>query len=611
MVGNLLFKCASDAMQRFSPEGSAQRQMDTRTLSLLALVLLCVTAPLELSQIAFAVVGAIAYALIHAMQLSTPQRVKADACSKTSKTVPTCGLTPRQRSGDGAHGNFRQSHTPRRTTAAALAQGVSSGQPFHGTSGTHSKMMSHQQRPLVAAPCRRHLDIRPTTVLGWDAEVNELLTQISPTPEGDKVVQQLAQLVRRILCKTIPEVEVLGFASGDLARGTAFGVAVPEVDVIVSVRPSVLAARLQGRLASRSEASAMTLDMKKLYKSAIRACTDRLVSGGGFKFRRSAFRGSEPKVTLLAPASLGIYGKAIPMDFSVNSTTPLYNAALFTECGQIEARAKSLILLVRQWAKDRGVCHAAKGHLSPYSWTLLTIFFLQVGVRDEGPLLPALEGFRLSSSLARQPALLGGSSVVGDGSETAAAPSAAATGHSPTATVEVTEEPRPESVRGPQKSVGELFKDFASFYGSTFDWRNEAISVRCGRRGPPHLGLPLHIVLRDDEATEVGPSIEDPFDQQRNLGECTTAASLARLHEELTRAVDLCERGEPLAKLLEPWVPPERSIGGLDFGDEDCDMDTTEAPARRPGLSSRTTTTSPAMPRLRSELNGRHHVRVN
>jgi len=588
MVVDFLFKCAADAAsfvtQRFSPEGSAQRQMDTRTMVVLALVLLCVTAPLELSQIAFAIIGAIAYALIHATQLSTPRQKTADDCRKA---VPSCGPASRQRGVSGAHGNFKQSQVPRRTTATAIAPGVSSGktQPFHGVSGTHSTMMSHQPRPLMAAPCRRHLDTQPTTAHGWDLEVNELLTQISPTHEGDKVVQQLAQLIRRVLSQTIPEVEVLGFASGDLVRGTAFGVAVPEVDVIVSVRPSVLAARLQGRLAPRSGASAAQLDVRKLQKSAIRARTDRLVSGGGFKFRRSAFRGSEPKVTLLAPASLGIYSEAIPIDFSVNSTTPLYNAALFTECGQIEARAKSLILLVKRWAKDRGVCHAAKGHLSPYSWTLLTIFFLQVGVPDEGPLLPALEGFRLSSGLAGQPAMLGGSSVVGGGSDTAAPPMAAP-GSSPAASTDGTKEPRPEPVRGPQKSVGELFKVFAQFYGSTFDWRNEAISVRLGRRGPPHLGLPLHIVLRDDAATEVGPSIEDPFDQRRNLGECTTAASLTRLREELTRAAELCERGAPLAKLLEPWVPPERTLGGTDLGDEDGrqdgDMDITEIPVRRP-----------------------------
>merc|ERR1711862_1091594 len=71
-------------------------------------------------------------------------------------------------------------------------------------------------------------------------------------------------------------------------------------------------------------------------------------------------------------------------------------AALLTECGQLEPRARELILLVKRWAKDRGICHAAKGHLSPYSWTLLCIFFLQV--REE-PMLPPLDRFKKSSAL--------------------------------------------------------------------------------------------------------------------------------------------------------------------------------------------------------------------
>merc|ERR1719149_251717 len=131
------------------------------------------------------------------------------------------------------------------------------------------------------------------------------------------------------------------------------------------------------------QGSASPIDEKKLQKSAIRACTDRLVSAGGFKFRRSAFRGEEPKVTLLVPASFGVSDESIPIDFTVNSTTPFYNMALLTECGKKEARARALILLVKRWAKDRGVCHAAKGHLSPYPWSLLVIYFLQAGEASE------------------------------------------------------------------------------------------------------------------------------------------------------------------------------------------------------------------------------------
>merc|ERR1740139_1509132 len=105
----------------------------------------------------------------------------------------------------------------------------------------------------------------------------------------------------------------------------------------------------------------------------------------------------EPKVTLLAPPLLGGSDQAIPFDLSINGMIPFYNKALISECQRIDPRATELILLVRRWAKDRGVCFAPKGHLSPYHWTLLAIYFLQVGVADEGPVLPPLAAFNLPS----------------------------------------------------------------------------------------------------------------------------------------------------------------------------------------------------------------------
>merc|ERR1719188_1998698 len=98
---------------------------------------------------------------------------------------------------------------------------------------------------------------------------------------------------------------------------------------------------LQNRMAYPLPRAAK-LDAHKLQKSALRACTDDLVVSGGFKFRRSAFKGIEPKVTLIAPASMGIHIAAIPLSFSVNTVTPFYAAALLTECGHMDSRAREL-----------------------------------------------------------------------------------------------------------------------------------------------------------------------------------------------------------------------------------------------------------------------------
>jgi len=49
------------------------------------------------------------------------------------------------------------------------------------------------------------------------------------------------------------------------------------------------------------------------------------------------------------------------------------------------------------------------------------------------------------------------------------------------------------------------------------------------------LQLPIHIIVSESGgATEVGPSIEDPFEPARNLGMSATSSGLLRLREELS-----------------------------------------------------------------------------
>jgi hypothetical protein len=462
---------------------------------------ICAVLPLDISQLAFAVLGAVLYALLQ----------RADGPATKKKTVQAVV----------------------ETTPAQSAQRLKAGQPRAAPartsiSGMQSSKPVAETTPEVRAPSVQPIMAPTFQSDDWDGEVQELLNQITPTTEADHIVRQMAKMIRRTMQPVIPEIEVTGFANGNLTFGKAFGVAVPEVDIVASVSPQALYNRLHGR---NSPSVPTELDEKKLQKSAIRSCTDRLVSAGGFKFRRSAFRGSEPKVTLLAPASLGLFSDSIPIDFSVNVVTPMYNAGLLMECGKFERRAKELILLVRRWAKDRGICHAAKGHLSPYMWSLLTIYFLQVGEREEGALLPSLELFELSNELLK--------------------------GNRGVSNAPQQEKRRPaQEACEAKKPAAALFKDFVHFYQAEFDWRNEAVSIRAATRGPPSLDLPLHIIDSDNQGqSQVGPSIEDPFNKAQNLGDCMTAASLMRLKEELLRAETFCLRSASLSELLEPWVP--------------------------------------------------------
>lgn len=471
---------------------------DATSLGLVVAAVVCAIAPLDVSQLMFAVAGAIGFSVIQMMQSKARAVPLAHSGKKISSQPKVLEQKPH-------------------STQIRKAQGTSTGRPAR----TAAQSVPHAARPHTQPEVRK-----PSSVpilapkfhgTNWDAQISELLGEVMPTVDDDKIVCRLARRVEDALQPILPEAEVVGFASGSLARNKAFGVAVPEVDIVANVNPVALMKRLGGKAGNT-----LSSDPHKLRKLAIRACTDRLVSMGGFKFRRSAFRGEEPKVTLLAPASFGLSNDAIPIDFSVNAAVPLHNAALLTECGQIQPRARALILLVKRWAKDRGVCHAAKGHLSPYTWGILCIFFLQT--REDGALLPSVSSFKLASGLMKQ------------------------------ATEEQKEWSPPS---GPIPSVGSLFKEFMHFYNSFFDWRTEAVSVRKAARGKPGLSLPLHVILHDDgSTTEVGPSIEDPFDEARNLGSAMNAASLARLREEFARAENLCFAETSLATLLEPWAPP-------------------------------------------------------
>lgn len=457
----------------------------TPTHAAFAVAVTAVLASLDLTQLVGILIGAVAYGL-----LQLPRKAAKKARPTLAKGVPG----PK-----GARGG-----------------------PKPGGGGSPQR----SREPAPPKPEVRQVSNKPVSAPQFAADdfqgqMEELLAQITPTAESERFVKDISRYVKGLLEGTLPEAEVMSFASSAIGRGTAFGVAVPECDIIVHIPPQAIMTRLQNRLVKDAK-----IDPRKLQKSAIRACTELLVGKGGFKFRRSAFRGREPKVTLVSPPSSAL-PSGIPVDFSVNGITPLHNAVLLTECGQLDRRAKALILAVRRWAKDRAICHASKGHLAPYAWSVLVIFFMQV--RTEGaPLLPPLDGFKVSGGLSVK--------------RSAKQEERAATWQQPAG-------------RDAELTVAQLFAEFIRFYAKTMDWRREGASVRLGRRAEPGLRMELHIV-DEDGTSEVAPSIEDPFDVTRNLGDTMTSHGLHRLREELARATDLCAQDARLDVLLEPWVPP-------------------------------------------------------
>jgi len=409
---------------------------------------------------------------------------------------------------------------------------------------------------------------------GWEEDVAALVQELMPTPESAQMLRHMSSLVKAGIEAVFPDAVVEGFASGDFGRGSVFGSSAPDIDIVISGTKTMLAKRLQEQCGKNNPAFADQLNPEKLYKAVLRECTEHLVQNG-FKFRRSLFRCFEPKVTMLPPPCVFALDEQqaenyVPIDLSINAAVPRYFDALFTACG-MEPRAKELILFVRRWAKDRNLCFAPKGYLMPYQWSLLAIYFLQVRVAGEGPLLPAFNVFESPAGCFRVAAC-------DDASWTA-----------PTL--------RPGGGGGVQAasptSIAALVEEFACFYNSDFDFCNEVVSIRAGRRmALSECRLSRHVIFHDDGVqTAVAPTIEDPFNVLRTIRTPVTWESLARMRQELVRCEELCTSaaslrggGATLAQLLQPyelseaerhWRRPDKSPSRPSDGEND-ECTTTE-----------------------------------
>lgn len=536
--------------------GLKDRKCSASSTILFVVAVLCAVLPLSIDQLTCAIGAAVAYALYQEYRGPARQAgkllVQVDGAREQESRRATT-LTSRPAPSLGAV-------AARRPSASAIMV-----EPLAKTSFVAEQLQSSFKALEIAGKASSEAPPAPPGLSlpkdSLDKEVDALLSIISPTPASDRMTKELARTVQQTIRPTFPEAEVVAFSSGDLTCSTSLGMSVPEVDLVVIIKADDLPGQLKGRLARTGGASTAKLDARKVQKSAIRACMDRLVSDGGFKFRRSAFRGPEPKITLLAPAAFAgrrsnttttplmsstsetarkfDEAAAIPVDLSVNTVTPQCSDAILRTSRRFDARAQGLIVLVKRWARDRGICHSAKGHLSPYAWSLLAAFYLQVAPAGDAAVLPPLQGVELGTSgFAFQQAT----------------PKSAPVQFAPAAGgVDYTSDKAAQ-----RKSVITLFREFVIFYSKDFNWRSEAVSLQVGKRAAPDMKLPLHIVVSSAGVpTQVGPHIQDPFEATNNLGTSMTVEGFARVQEELARAVQLLDRSSPepsLAELLEPWV---------------------------------------------------------
>jgi DNA polymerase sigma len=235
----------------------------------------------------------------------------------------------------------------------------------------------------------------------------------------------------------------------------------------------------------------------KIQKEAIRFCAAKLMTNTyGFKMKRAAFRGDDPKIVLLAPIQVGHEAVRVPMTFSVNAMSACQYRTLMCECGRFHACSQDLVLVVRRWALQRCIAWTDRGHLSQNAWSILVIHYLQTT-----SFMPPLDQGQ---------------------------------GHAR------------EMVRrhGSDSSVAALFQGFLQFYHERFDWSNGQVCVRSGSVGVRRVASQMCIV--------------DPADRRRNLASSLTHDGLQRVKDELLRANELITRNGSFAELMSTWRHAEQ-----------------------------------------------------
>lgn len=292
-------RSASDVRNVLAGRGTAA---DKWTSTALALALFAAVAPLDISQLILLAVGATAYALLQPVAVNMPAAARPVVAVKPNTSVKAPRIQsaalaaavgkyvpPALRSGREAAARPLVGDLWMRPAApVARCPAGPPGPPGHAA--VPAAAAAEPPRSATVKPV-----IAPTFwTSSWDAQVDELISDLLPTVAGDQALDMIASRVRRVLRRLVPVAEVLGLSSTASLRGRAFGVAVPDADIVVSCDPASLEKCLQTG-SCRDTSAGTAADHRHLQKLALRAFTEKLIASGDFRFRRSAFASEEPK----------------------------------------------------------------------------------------------------------------------------------------------------------------------------------------------------------------------------------------------------------------------------------------------------------------------------
>ena len=179
---------------------------------------------------------------------------------------------------------------------------------------------------------------RTFSTIGWDAEIDEFLREVSPADKSDAILLSITKATSAGIKSIVPEARLTAFTSVNIFNNHDVGSL--EAEVSIELEPAMLAERIEAfRLKRRAmrhandhqivnRKSAIGVEHDDLAKRALRMLTRELAQTGFFLFQHCSYKEREPKVVLRVPESRGLTDRDIFVAFTVNCPTPTRAATL-------------------------------------------------------------------------------------------------------------------------------------------------------------------------------------------------------------------------------------------------------------------------------------------
>ena len=398
---------------------------------------------------------------------------------------------------------------------------------------------------------------------GLIGELNSLEKSIEPSFKFESdVATQIAHIqqtvrlglssVLRISQNMADQVNVIPY--GSIASGCAtFDSSIDLVFIIPPEIMNLIATKTATRTISNTSVNDLPLNQVKEFetrlhmKQALTMVSEILTSNVSDEQMYSLVRitgvgsvSTNFSIVKVPTLTLDCVNGSMRFEIACNNLFPLFSTRLIKAYRGVGGDVlKEFILLVKYWAKCRGLLGNTSGKLCGFVWSLLAVFYCQSACLG---LIPSLQALCTERQQWKDPfgsrrcdvGFVDDLSITGQG-----------------------------YLEG--LDAGSLFVGFIDFYSNYWNWANGVVSVRLGK--VVSIDSAEILLKQITSATAISANerftrlhIEDPFDTKRDLGLCLNATTGAELRREFTNASLLIANGNSnIGHLFSETTPTVKS----------------------------------------------------